>query len=149
MLLTAPPTTYSKDLLARSIQTFDDLLEGRDGSKNHEQCLLLAHKLREGANSQAATAAFFGFLGVGFIVISVVLAVVIDPVLLLLLVNTAVCFPLSVHAGMESLEISKTKEALTSFTEVGKGFFARDEPEKEAEKGSWSDRSPRNLPFSV
>ncbi len=132
---------HSREILARSIQTFDDLLEGKDGSKNHEQCLLLARELGKDANSHAAASAFFGFLAVGFLVLSVVLAVAVNPTFLIFLIEEIACVPASVYFGMSSLEASEAKEALTSFTETGKGFFSgeveRDEPEKEAEKGSW------------
>ncbi len=70
-----------KEMIARSIQMFDDILEGNDVSENTEQCLLLARVMEAEAGFHAAFAAFVGFLGVATLVTVIVLA---DPVMLVL-----------------------------------------------------------------
>ena len=133
---------FSREMLGRSTQMFDDVLEGNDASENNEQCLLLIRDMDKEADSAAGAAAFFGFFAVTLLVTTIVLAATLTPIYLLFLMNI-------VHAGASSALIfsksqgfSEQQEAMTSFTDAGKGFFsdaAEGEPlqEKESEKAPW------------
>ena len=132
-----------KEMLARSIQTLDDLLADRNNEENNEQSLVLARDIGKSANGNAAAAASFGFLGVTFVVLAVVLAVTLTPVALLFLIELVPCGAGVVLGTDLSLSAAEGKEAFTSFTETGKGFFSDTEeggtPEKEQDdkqKGS-------------
>ncbi len=133
---------FQREMLARSIQTFDDFIEGNDASKNNEQCLLLARDMDENADLASVTGAFLGFAAVAMLVTAIVLATTVDPIFLIVLLY----FTLPLMPTMEILNtIQKSEEgdeAMTSFTESGKSFFSNatedeiDEPKKEAEKSS-------------
>ena len=134
---------FQQEMLARSVQMLDDVLEGKDASENNKQCLLLARDMDRSAESDAVAVAFFGFLAVAVTVTAVVLAVTVEPIFLIFLLIAAEAGLFSTLRLIDSQETLKVEEVMTSFTDAGKSFFSDaaesevDEPKKEAEKSSW------------
>ena len=76
------------------------------------------------------------------VVTAVVLAVTIEPIFLMFLLIALEMGDFSAASVLNSQERSEKEEAMVSFTETGKGFFAgasgaEPEKEKEAEKSPW------------
>ena len=115
---------FQREMLARSIQMLDDVLEGNDGLENNEQCLLLAHDLDRETESAVFAGVFKGFCVVGLVVGGIIAAAALNPACFLCL--GLLLAVVEVDSGLTSaLKSSASKKAMTSFSEVNEGFFPK------------------------
>ncbi|MCH9757325.1 MAG: phage holin family protein [Gammaproteobacteria bacterium] len=135
----------NEQVLARAIQSFDDLLVGKIDDENNYQLLLLARRFEELAHTEGVSANIFAFgaaveafLGVGCLVVALVLAIPTGGISLLFLIDTVVA---GCAAGIlleernEILEnkekATSRKEKITSFAETSQGLFSSDSDHQE------------------
>ncbi|MCH9757323.1 MAG: phage holin family protein [Gammaproteobacteria bacterium] len=116
---------YDREILGRSIQSFDDLLAGRVNEENNQQSLLLARDLGQDANLEAVGAAFIGLMALSFLVISLVFAIPSGGLSLLFLIDFVPYAAVAGFFAYESHEVSKTKEKATSFIDASHSMFSK------------------------
>ncbi|MCH9757324.1 MAG: hypothetical protein K0U37_09070 [Gammaproteobacteria bacterium] len=115
---------WIREVLARSIQCFDDVLENKQNDDNSKQLLILARDVGKRARNEKVEAALYHFVSITTVVLAIAFVGPTSGASLFLLFGTLLAESKAIPATGKGIQFEKQHQQLSSFTEKGRGFFS-------------------------